>query len=99
MASPVHLGSRTSGVDGASEGGRVDTIELPGVLVLYGVSLADRLRGAGYGGELTIRPEKVQGIWSLEVLYGGGDPPSLPATWHGHRVVGTRREEPGPRRG
>ena len=31
------LGSRTSGVDVSSEGGRINTINLPGALVLYGV--------------------------------------------------------------
>ena len=34
MALP--LGSRTSGVDGSSEGGRINTISLPNSLVIYG---------------------------------------------------------------
>ena len=37
------LGSRTSGVDGSSEGGRINTVNLPGALVLYGVALVQAL--------------------------------------------------------
>ena len=38
------LGSRTSGVDGSSEGGRINTINLPGALMLYGVALLQDLQ-------------------------------------------------------
>ena len=41
---PHALGSRTSGVDGSSEGGRINTINLPGALVLYGVALIQTLQ-------------------------------------------------------
>jgi hypothetical protein len=41
---PHALGSRTSGVDGSSEGGRINTNNLPGALVLYGVALLQELQ-------------------------------------------------------
>ena len=43
----MSLGSRTSGVDGSSEGGRINTIDLPGALVIYGVALTQSLQAKG----------------------------------------------------
>jgi len=42
------LNSRTSGVDGSSEGGRIDSERLPITLSLYGTALVDELRARGY---------------------------------------------------
>src|SRR5690348_7890772 len=92
----VHsLGSRTSGVDGSSEGGRINTINLPGSLVLYGVALLQSLQRANAKTKLTIAPAQEDGIWSLQLSYEGEEPKGVPEVWHGHRVVvkgsGTRR--------
>jgi len=32
-------------------------------------------------------PALVDGAWVLKVTYEGDGPPSVPALWHGHRVV------------
>ena len=79
-------------MDGASEGGRINTVDLPGALVLYGVSLLERLRESGYAGDATVLPERVNGIWTLKVVFSGEPPAGLPATWHGHRVVAVKSE-------
>ena len=50
------LGSRTSGVDGSSEGGRINTISLPGALVIYGVALVQYLQSKGVKSRLTLPP-------------------------------------------
>ena len=53
----VHsLGSRTSGVDGSSEGGRIDTINLPGALVIYGVALLQTLQRSNPKTRLSVAP-------------------------------------------
>jgi hypothetical protein len=84
---PRFVGSRTSGVDGSSEGGRLSTIRLPTVLVLYSVPLLESLRRSGYQGKLTAEPALVDGVWVLKVTYDGDEPPPVPERWHGHRVV------------
>jgi hypothetical protein len=84
----VHsLGSRTSGVDGSSEGGRINTINLPGALVLYGVALLQSLHDANPKTKLTVAPAQEDGIWSLQLSYEGDEPKGVPEVWHGHRVV------------
>jgi hypothetical protein len=92
----VHsLGSRTSGVDGSSEGGRIDTISIPGALIIYGVALLQRLQRANPKTKLSIAPVQLDGVWCLELSYQGDDPVGVPDHWHGHGVV-LRKLEPPP---
>jgi hypothetical protein len=92
----VHsLGSRTSGVDGSSEGGRINTINLPGALVLYGVPLLQSVQRKNPKTKLSVAPVQVEGIWCLELSYQGDEPTGVPERWHGHRVV-LRKLEPPP---
>jgi hypothetical protein len=88
------LGSRTSGVDGSSEGGRINTISLPGALVLYGVALVQFLQRRNPKTKLSVAPVQVDGIWSLELTYAGDAPTGVPDHWHGHRVIGRAAEAP-----
>lgn len=93
----VHsLGSRTSGVDGSSEGGRINTIDLLEALVIYGVGLLQELRPANPKSKLSIEPVQVDGIWCLELSYQGDQPKAVPEQWHGHRVVLKQVEPPAP---
>jgi hypothetical protein len=93
----VHsLGSRTSGVDGSSEGGRINTVNLPGSLVLYGVALLQSLQRANTKTKLTVAPAQEDGIWSLQLSYEGDEPKGVPEVWHGHRVVLKKVEPPPP---
>ena len=89
------LGSRTSGVDGSSEGGRINTINLPGALVLYGVALIQTLQRKNPKTKLSVAPIQVDGVWCLELTYQGDAPTGVPSTWHGHRVI-LRKQEPPP---
>jgi hypothetical protein len=92
----VHaLGSRTSGVDGSSEGGRINTINLPGALVLYGVALLQTLQRKSPKTKLSLAPIQVDGTWCLELSFMGDEPPGIPDHWHGHRVI-VRKLEPPP---
>ena len=88
------LGSRTSGVDGSSEGGRVNTVNLPGTLVIYGVALVQLLQAKGVKSRLTAAPVQVQGRWCLELTYQGDAPAGVPERWHGHRVIVKAAEPP-----
>ena len=81
------LGSRTSGVDGSSEGGRINTISLPGALVLYGVALLLALQRQNPKSKLSVAPVQADGIWSVELSYTGEPPAGVPELWHGHRVI------------
>jgi hypothetical protein len=90
------LGSRTSGVDGSSEGGRINTNDLPGALVIYGVALLQYLQSKGVKGKLTVAPVQVDGMWRLELTYLGDPPADLPERWHGHRVILKAAEPPQP---
>jgi hypothetical protein len=81
------LGSRTSGVDGSSEGGRINTIDLPGALVIYGVVLIQYLQRRGAKAKLSVAPVQVDGVWCLELTYQGDAPAGVPERWHGHRVI------------
>jgi len=93
----VHsLGSRTSGVDGSSEGGRINTINLPGALVLYGVALVQALQRSNPKAKLNVAPVLVDGVWSLELSYEGDEPKGAQEWWHGHRVVLRKIEPPAP---
>ena len=88
------LGSRTSGVDGSSEGGRINTINLPGALVLYGVALLQTLQRQNPKSKLSVAPVQTDGIWSLELSYMGEPPAGVPELWHGHRVIVRSLESP-----
>jgi hypothetical protein len=89
------LGSFTSGVDGSSEGGRINTINLFGALVLYGVALLQALGPKNPKSKMSVAPLQVDGIWCLELSYEGDDPKGVPERWHGHQVV-LRKIEPQP---
>ena len=82
-----NLGSRTSGVDGSSEGGRISTMRLPQALVLYGIPLVAELRRSGYKGKVDVEPALVDGIWCLRLRCEGERPKQPPRVWHGHRVM------------
>ncbi len=88
------LGSRTSGVDGSSEGGRINTINLPGALVLYSVPLLQAVQRKNPKLKLSAAPVQVDGVWCLELSYLGDDPAGVPERWHGHRVVLKKVEPP-----
>ena len=90
------LGSRTSGVDGSSEGGRINTNNLPGALVIYGVALAQHLQAKGVKAKLSAAPVQVKGAWCLELTYQGDEPAGVPERWHGHRVILKAAEPPPP---
>jgi hypothetical protein len=83
---PYFVASRTSGVDGASEGGRLSTIRLPSTLVLYSIPLLQSVKRGGYRGKLNAEPALVDGSWVIKVTYEGERPP-VPESWQGHRVV------------
>ena len=84
---PYFVGSRTSGVDGSSEGGRLSTVRLPSTLVLYSVPLLQSIRRSGYAGKVNAEPAQIDGEWVLKLTYEGEKPPDVPARWHGRRVV------------
>ena len=84
---PNFVGSMTSGVDGASEGGRLSTSRLSSVLVLYSVPLLQELKRRGYDGRVTAEPELQEGGWVIKLTYEGDPPADVPELWHGHRVV------------
>jgi hypothetical protein len=81
------LGSRTSGVDGSSEGGRINTVNVPGALVLYGVALVQTLQRQNPKTKLSVAPVQVEGVWCVELTYAGDPPAGVPERWHGHRVI------------
>ena len=91
----VHsLGSRTSGVDGSSEGGRINTNNLPGALVIYGVGLLQSLKAKNPKTRLTVAAIQQDGLWRLELTYQGDAPSGVPELWHGHPVVLKEAEPP-----
>ena len=92
MALP--LGSRTSGVDGSSEGGRINTVNLANSLVLYGVALVQQLQRNNLKSKLSVAPAQVDGIWCLELAYIGEPPTGVPDRWHGHCVIVRGAEAP-----
>src|SRR2546428_11472450 len=93
----VHsLGSRTSGVDGSSEGGRINTISIPGALVIYGVALLQQLQRKNPKTKLSIAAVQVDGIWCLELSYQGDEPAGVPHARHGPRGIPKKVEPPPP---
>ena len=89
-----HLGSRTSGVDGSSEGGRIDSIQMPNTLMLYAMPLLQELRARGYRGKPLAEPVLEEGIWCLRLVFEGEPPARIPERWHGHRVIVEVKEPP-----
>src|ERR687887_2135471 len=92
------LGSFTSGVDGSSEGGRINTTKLPYSLVLYGVPLLQEMKRRGYTAKLDLEPVQVGGIWCLRLTYPYDQKPPkwVPERWYGHRVVVEKGSPPPP---
>ena len=88
------FGSRTSGVDGSSEGGRINTINLPGALILEAIPLLHSLQRKNPKTRLTVAPVQVDGVWSIEVGFQGDDPLGVPQLWYGRRVVLKKSEPP-----
>src|SRR5260370_9598969 len=84
---PHALGSRTSGVDGSSEGGPINTINLPGALVLYGVALIQTLQRKNPKTKLTVAPVQLEGDWCFQLTYNGHAPVGVPGHWHGPRLI------------
>jgi hypothetical protein len=84
---PALVASRTSGVDGSSEGGRISTMRLPYTLVIYSVPLINEVKRRGYKGKLSAEPVQVDGYWCLKLVYDGDRPEAVPERWHGHRVL------------
>lgn len=84
---PDTVGSFTSAVDGASEGGRQSTTRLPSTLVLYSVPLLDQVKREGYTGKLSVEPALEPDGWVIKLIYEGDQPADVPERWHGHRVV------------
>ena len=92
MALP--LGSRTSGVDGSSEGGRINTINPPIALVIYGVALLQSVQPKNPKTKLSVAPALIDGAPCLELSWQGDEPKGIPESWHGHRVVLKKVEPP-----
>jgi len=84
---PSFVGSSTSGVDGASEGGRVSTFRQPTELALYAVPLVKHIKASGYRGKLTAAPALVDGRWIVRLIYEGDPPAAVPSLWNGHHVA------------
>ena len=81
-------------MDGSSEGGRINTINLPGALVLYGVALLQELQRRGVKTKFSVAPVQDDGVWCLELSYAGDAPEVVPYRWHGHRVILRKVETP-----
>lgn len=96
MTTSHSLGSFTSGVDGSSEGGRINTINLPGALVIYGVALLQAVQPKNPKTKLGVAPVQDNGIWGLELSYQGDAPSGVPEWWNGHRVILKKVEPPAP---
>ena len=90
------LNSRTSGVDGSSEGGRINTERLANTLALFGTALVDELRAGGYHGKVTVRPDLRDGIPVLVATFAEDPPDRLPKLWHGRRVIVEKEPPPAP---
>ena len=88
------LGSRTSGVDGSSEGGRINTIDVPGALVLESIPLLQSLQRENPKTKLTIAPVQVDGVWCVEIGYQGDEPAGVPQLWYVRRVILKKNEPP-----
>ena len=87
-------GSRTSGVDGSSEGGRINTINVPGALHLEAIPLLQSLQRKNPKVKLTVAPVHAGGVWCIEVGYMGDQPAGVPQLWYGRRVILKKNEPP-----
>jgi len=92
----VLLNSRTSGVDGSSEGGRINTERLSNTLALFGTALSDEIRARGYSGKVTVRADLVDGIPVLVATFPGDPPADVPKLWVGRRVIIEKEPPPPP---
>jgi hypothetical protein len=81
------LNSSTSGVDGSSEGGRINTELLATTLALYATALVDELKSRGYAGRVSIRADLRDGIPVLVATFPDDPPKFVPGFWHGRRVI------------
>ncbi|TMD06768.1 MAG: hypothetical protein E6J02_08555 [Chloroflexi bacterium] len=88
------LNSRTSHVDGSSEGGRINTESQVITLALYGVALMDAVRARGHKGKLRVEPRQKDGEWLLVATYADEKPKWLPERWHGRKVVAEKEAPP-----
>jgi hypothetical protein len=90
------LNSRTSGVDGSSEGGRINTELLGNTLALYATALVDELKARGYAGRVAVRADLHDGM-PVFIATFPDDPPKLaPKLWAGRRVI-VEKEPPPPK--
>lgn len=90
------LNSRTSGVDGSSEGGRINTDRLPNTLALFGTALVDELKARGYRGKVNVQPDLRDGIPVLVATFAEDPPEFVPRLWHGRRVIVEKEPPPAP---
>jgi hypothetical protein len=90
------LNSRTSGVDGSSEGGRINTELLANTLALYGTALVDELKARGYAGRVTVRADLRDGIPVLVATFPDDPPKLVPKLWAGRRVI-VEKDPPPPK--
>ena len=88
------LNSRTSGVDGSSEGGRINTELLANTLALYASALVDELKARGYMGKCTARADLREGIPVLVATFPDDPPKFVPKLWHGRRVIVEKEPTP-----
>jgi hypothetical protein len=78
-------GSWTTGVDGASEGGRIDSYQLDSALALYGVALASVLKDRGVPAAVVTPVASGGGVYFDVTVALGAE--LVPDTWYGRRVV------------
>ena len=90
------LNSRTSRVDGSSEGGRINTERLSNSLALFGTALADELRARGYKGKVDVHADQRDGIPVLVAVFADDPPAEVPARWVGRRVIVEKAPPPPP---
>jgi hypothetical protein len=90
------LNSRTSGVDGSSEGGRINTERLSNTLALFATALVDELRARGYMDKVSVRADLRDGIPVLVATFAADPPEDTPRLWHGRRVIVEKEPPPAP---
>ena len=90
------LNSRTSGVDGSSEGGRINTDRPTITLAIYATALVDELKARGYTGKCAVRPDLRDGIPVLVATFPGDPPHLVPKHWAGRRVIVEKEPPPAP---
>jgi hypothetical protein len=90
------LNSRTSGVDGSSEGGRINTELLANTLALYGGALVAELKARGYTGKVTVHADLRDGIPVLVATFTDDTPKFVPKLWNGRRVIVEKEAPPPP---